>query len=59
MGITLSESADDTMLSGAVGLLEGGEVLQRNLNRLDQGAEVICMRINKAKFLHLGQNNPP
>ncbi|GAB0193216.1 mitochondrial enolase superfamily member 1 [Grus japonensis] len=57
---TLSKCADNTKLCGVVNTLEGRDVIQRDLNRLERWARVNHMKCNKAKckVLHMGRGNP-
>ena len=57
---TVSEFADDAKLCGAVSTPGGQEVIQRDLDRLEQWAQLNIMRFNrpKCKILYLGDSNP-
>ena len=57
----LSKFVDDTKLCGVVDMLEGRDVIKRDLNRLERWAHANLMKFNKAKcnkVLHMGQGNP-
>ncbi|GAB0208909.1 mitochondrial enolase superfamily member 1 [Grus japonensis] len=53
---TFSKFADNTKLCGVVDTLEGRDVIQRDLDRLERWACVNCMKFNKAKCQ--GWRNP-
>ncbi|KAJ7428330.1 rna-directed dna polymerase from mobile element jockey-like [Pitangus sulphuratus] len=56
---TLRKFADDTKLCGAVEKLEGRDVIQRDLDRLERWARANLRKLNKAKckLLHLDRGN--
>ncbi|KAJ7401348.1 hypothetical protein BTVI_96971 [Pitangus sulphuratus] len=57
---TLSKSANDTQLCGAVDKLKERAATQRDLDRLERWADANLMKFNKekCKVLHLGQGSP-
>jgi len=57
---TLSKSADDTKLCGAVDTLEGRDAIPRDLHRLVKWDCATFMKSNKAKYkvLHMAWGNP-
>ncbi|GAB0176367.1 mitochondrial enolase superfamily member 1 [Grus japonensis] len=56
----VSKFVEDPKMGVAVDSIEGGEALQRDLDRLENWAITNCMRFNKGKcrILHLGKGNP-
>ena len=56
----LSKFADDIKLEGVVVSTEGGEDLQRDLDKIENQASTNRMKHNKNKclILHLGRGNP-
>ncbi|PKU48758.1 rna-directed dna polymerase from mobile element jockey-like [Limosa lapponica baueri] len=56
----LSKFAGDTKLCHVANMLEGRDILQRDLDRLERWACVNLMKFNKAKckVLHMGQGTP-
>ena len=54
--VILSKFAGDTKLAGAISSLEDGEVLRRDLDKLEDEAATKCVKYIKKQcwFLHLG-----
>lgn len=57
---TLSKFADKTKLCGVVDILKGWDAIQRDVEGLEQLAQVNLLRFNKFKYkaLHLCYGNP-
>ena len=57
---TIRKFADDTMLNGKADIIEGMDVIQRGLDRLEKWVHENLMWLSKSKckVLHLGQVNP-
>ncbi|PKU45153.1 rna-directed dna polymerase from mobile element jockey-like [Limosa lapponica baueri] len=57
---TLSKFANETKLCRVVNMLEGRDVIQRDLDRLTRWVHANLMKFNQAKckVLHLDQGNP-
>jgi len=56
---TLSKFADETKLCSAANMLEGRDVIQRHLDRLERWDHVNLMKFKaKCKVLHMDQGNP-
>jgi len=57
---TLSKSADDAKLCGAVNMLKGRDAIQRSIEKLKGWACDNLMKFNKVKYkvLQMGQGNP-
>jgi len=57
---TLSKSAGDNKLCGEIDMLEGRDVIQRDLGRLERWACANLMKLNKAKqkVLRMDGGNP-
>ena len=56
----LSKFMDDSKLGGALDSIEGGEALQRDLDKLESCAITNNIKFNKSKhqILHLGRGKP-